>query len=340
MTTHVDPAPVLDLIEGFRRSKTMFTAVRLGLFDELVNGSQSPDALARKLDLNPRALKRLMDGCVALGLLDYDPATLSYSNSLCAAKYLCAASPDALTGYIGYSDESLYPLWGHLDDAVREGSNRWTQTFGRRDALFAHFFRDDAAADKFLGGMHGFGRLSSPRVVRAFDLARFTRLCDLGGATGHLAIAACEAYPNLHATVFDLPSVARFTPARISHSAAADRISFHSGDFFTDPLPPADLYALGRILHDWDDSHIAGLLEKISAALPPGGALLVAETLVDEDRCGPIYSLMQDLNMLICTEGRERTFLEYRTLLEAAGFSEVDCLRTGSLLDAVFAVRL
>ena len=94
---------------------------------------------------------------------------------------------------------------------------------------------------------------------------------DLGGATGHLCIAACEAWPGLHATVLDLPAVEKFARAYINASAVADRLDFQAADFFADALPPSDLYSLGRILHDWTDKKIISLLDKIVASLPSGG---------------------------------------------------------------------
>ena len=117
------------------------------------------------------------------------------------------------------------------------------------------------------------------------------------------------------------------------------RIGFFAADFFQDALPPADLYCLGRILHDWDDAKIARLLAKIVFSLPSGGGLLIAETLLDPDRSGPVYSLMQDLNMLVCTDGRERTEAEYTALLRGAGLGHVEFRRTGSLVDAFLAIK-
>jgi len=112
-----------------------------------------------------------------------------------------------MVGYILYSDEVLFRMWANLEDAVREGSHRWNQTFGTDGPLFDQFFSNAEKMRTFLLGMHGFGVLSSPRVVAAFDLSGFKRLVDLGGATGHLAVAACERYPELRAAVFDLPPV-------------------------------------------------------------------------------------------------------------------------------------
>ncbi|MBV8896173.1 MAG: hypothetical protein JO051_06665 [Acidobacteriaceae bacterium] len=337
MRVHADPAAILDLIQAFRRSKTMFTAVGLGIFDQLEEEPRTSDALATALHVNASALKRLLNGCVSLKLLRRDADV--YHNTPAASRFLVSNSPDTLSGYIRYSDESLWALWSHLDDAVREGANRWTQAFGSRDALFDHYFRDDDAARSFLGGMHGLGQIGSRLIVRAFDLSRFHRMVDLGGATGHMAIAACEAYPELRATVLDLPKVERFAKPHIETSSVADRVQFVAGDFFAQDLPPGDLYTLGRILHDWDERKIAALLEKISRSLAPGGGLLIAETLMDNDQSGPVYTLMQDLNMLVCTDGRERTASEYSALLESYGFQQVEFHRTGLLVDAILAIK-
>ncbi len=338
MSTPPGSEIVLNLIEAFRRSKTMFTAVRLGLFDRLENQSQSSESLAANLNVNPSALARLLDGCVGLRLLVRD--SVGYRNTPTASRYLSSASRNTLAGYITYSDQSLYALWSHLDDAVREGTNRWEQSFGSRNALFDHYFRDESATRSFLGGMHGFGQISSHSVIRAFDLSGFAHLADLGGATGHLAIAACEAYPNLRATVLDLPRVEPYARAHIGSSGLGSRIEFIAGDFFAGQLPPADIYALGRIIHDWSEQKITPLLQKIFDTLPEEGGLLIAEALLHEDRSGPVYALMQDLNMLVCTDGKERTPDEYQALLESAGFRKVEYRRTGSLLDAVLALKV
>jgi acetylserotonin N-methyltransferase len=252
---------------------------------------------------------------------------------------LCRSSERALTGYILYSNDVLFRMWANLEDAVLEGNHRWKQTFNLEGSIFDHFFQTDEAMRTFLLGMHGFGVLSSPKVVAAFDLSRFHRLVDLGGATGHLAIAACERYPEMHATVFDLPRVIEVAREQVSRSGVASRVGLMAGDFFADELPAADLFAVGRILHDWSEEKIRALLAKVLARLPSGGALLIAEKLLAEDKTRPVPALMQSLNMLVCTEGRERSLGEYRALLEAAGFRNVEGCMTGAPLDAVLGVK-
>jgi acetylserotonin N-methyltransferase len=263
----------------------------------------------------------------------------NYENSDTATAYLCSASPRRLTGYIQYSNAVMWRLWEHLEDAVREGTNRWKQVYGWEGPIFSHFFRTEEAKREFLMGMHGFGLISSPQVVRAFDLSRFRCLVDLGGATGHLTVAACQRYPNLSAIVFDLAEAIPLAREVVSETDVAGRIQFAGGDFFTDPLPAADVYAVGRILHDWSEEKINVLLSRIFDQLPSGGALLIAEKLLLEDQTGPRWAQMQNLNMLTCTEGKERTLPQYETLLRRAGFTRVEGCPTSSPLDAVLATK-
>ncbi len=323
-----NPEPIIELIYAFRRSKTMFAAASLGVFDRLHDAAARPEDFE---GLNRDAMERLLDGCVALGLLQKDGGL--YRNTPMADEYLWRGSSRTLAGYILYSNAALIPMWRHLEDAVREGTNRWEPVFGfPASALFDHYFKTETSKRDFLLGMHGFGQLSSPHVVQAFDLSRFHSMVDLGGGTGHLALAAVEHYPGMKAAVFDLPKAIDF-----ARQFTGDKVELITGDFFADPLPHADLYALGRILHDWTEAKIRRLLPKIHAALPSGGGLLVAEMLLDDDKSGPVDAAMQSLNMLVVAEGKERTLAEYRTLLESEGFTAIEGKRTGVPLDVIIA---
>ena len=332
-----NPQPVLDLIEAFRHSKTMFAAVSMGVFEALHEGPATAAELAARLGANTDAMGRLLDGCAALGLVRKHAGV--YRNDEVAETFLYAGSAHSLRGYVRYSDAALYGMWGHLDDAVREGTHRWAQSFGLEGPIFSGFFRTEEAMRDFLMGMHGFGMLTSSRVVSAFDLSRFRRLVDLGGATGHLAIAACERYAELRAVVFDLPRTTALAREQVAKSAASQRIEVVAGDFFEDDLPEGDLYYVGRILHDWTEGKIERLLCRVFARLPEGGALLIGEKLLEEDGVGPLAANMQSLNMLIVTEGRERSLSEYAGLLRRAGFGAVEGKRTGAALDAILAAK-
>lgn len=323
------PQIVPDLVEAFRRSKTMFTALELGAFDAT---PVTAEDLAASAHADPRATALLLDACVSLGLLTCSNGI--YCNTTESEVYLKRTSPHTLAGYALYSHNVSWRLWQHLPDAVRQGTHRWPQAFQMQGPIFSHFFQTPESMRTFLTGLHGFGMLSSPQAVAAHDLSDVKHFVDLGGGTGHLSLAFLDHYPNARATVFDLPQVIPLT-RELTHN----RVHCLEGDFFADELPPADCYALARILHDWSPPKIAVLLRKIYEALPPGGRLLICETLIDESRTGPTHALLQSLNMLACTEGQERTASEYDALCKAAGFSATIAQKTGAPIDAVLAIK-
>ncbi len=331
------PEIVLDLIEAFRRSKVMFAAVQLGVFDALQADSATAESLAARLECQPASMRTLLESCVTLGLLKQHNG--SFSNTPSASKYLTSTSPQRMTGYITYSNNVMWHMWANLEDAIRTGHHRWKQTFGTDGPIFSSFFRTPEAMNEFLMGMHGFGMITSPVLVKAMDLSRFRCMCDLGGATGHWVIAACEQYPHLQGIVFDLPNALELAKSMTAQSSARDRLSVVGGDFFNDPLPPADLYALGRIVHDWSEDKIRKLLKRIFEALPEGGGLMIGEKIIHEDRSGPRWAMMQSLNMLVCTEGKERSASEYEQLLRKAGFSSIEVTTTSVPLDGILAIK-
>jgi acetylserotonin N-methyltransferase len=103
----------------------MFAGVALGVFDRLERGPAGGAALAADLGAEAEPLARLLDGCVGLGLLRKCDGC--YANEQVASAYLCRESERTLVGYILYSNDVLFRLWTHLEDAVREGSHRWKQ---------------------------------------------------------------------------------------------------------------------------------------------------------------------------------------------------------------------
>lgn len=335
--TPADPTVVLELLEAFRRSKIMFTGVSLGVFDSLAKSPSTPEAIATALNCDSDAMRRLLESLVGVGLLKREGDT--FHNTPAAAQYLTSDSPSRMTGYVQYSNRVMWSMWGNLEGAIQEGTHRWQQTYGWDGPIFSSFFKTDEAMREFLMGMHGFGMLTSPQVVSAIDLSRFKHLVDLGGATGHLAMAACKRYPDLHATVFDLPAAIPLAREIAGSSEVAARLNFVEGDFFNDALPPADLYWLGRIIHDWSPTKIELLLNKVFDSLPSGGGIAIGEKMLNETKDGPRWAQLQDINMLIVTEGRERSLQEYASLLTNAGFVDVVGCRTTAPLDVVLAIK-
>ena len=331
-----DPSPVLELLSAFRKSKVLFAACELGVFEALRSGPVQVAPLAETLKCNADALERLLGAAVMLGLLIRLEA--GYANTPAATAYLTTDSPRRMLGYINYSSAVLWKMWDNLPGAIVEGTHRWKQTYGSDGPIFSQFFRTDWQRREFIQGMHAYGLISSPKVVDAVDLGRFNTFADLGGATGHLTVAACRRWTNLRGIVFDLNEVIPITKEFLP-SDVAERIDIIGGDFFADELPKADVYALGRIVHDWSEAKIGLLLGKILAALPTGGAVFIAEKILDDAKTGPEWAVLQHLNMLAVAEGKERTEGEYAELLRGTGFTGVKCVRTDSPRDVVMGVK-
>ncbi|NWV10748.1 ASML protein, partial [Ptilonorhynchus violaceus] len=330
------PSKILELMDGFRASKALFVASKLKMFDHLKDkGPMKAVDIANEVGSSVCGTERLLDACSALGLLE--KTSQGYSNTDSANTYLTSDGKYSLHGYIIHSNDHLWPLFTNLESAVKEGSRQNHRAFGKKaDDLFKDYYHSQEVKQRFMAAMHSIAHLTARDVATAFDLSQFKSACDLGGCTGALAHELVQVYPNLKVTVFDLPEVivniSSFQPSR-QHTGP---VTFVSGDFFKDNLPEADLYILSRILHDWPDEKVHVLLSKISAVCRPGNALLVAETVLDEQKTHPSVAVLQSLSM---TEGKQRSGSEYKQLLEKYGFTDVQIKITGNLLDAILCFK-
>ena len=168
-------------------------------------------------------------------------------------------------------------------------------------------------------------------VLGAYDFSRFDVIADIGGGRGHLLAAVLDAAPTAKGILFDLPAVIETLeppPARLIRQA---------GDFFTDPLPEADVYVLMEVIHDWADPQASHILRAIRSAASPGATVLIIEGVVPEQEPDVrVHTL--DLIMLMITGGRERTASALGALLEGAGFSVKAVVDTAGPMRIVEAV--
>ncbi|NWS97646.1 ASML protein, partial [Mionectes macconnelli] len=330
------PSKILELMDGFRASKALFVASKLKIFDHLKHkGPMKAVDIANEIGTSVCGTERLLDVCAALGLLEKTPQ--GYSNTDSANTFLTSDGEYSLRGYIIHSNDHLWPLFTNLESAVKEGSRQNHRAFGKKaEDLFEDYYHNQEGKQRFMAAMHSIAHLTARDVATAFDLSQFKSACDLGGCTGALARELVQIYPNLKVTVFDLPEVIANTSYFQPSGQHTAPVTFVSGDFFKDNLPEADLYILSRVLHDWPDEKIHVLLSKISALCRPGNALLVAETVLDEQKTHPSRAVLQSLSM---TEGKQRSGSEYKQLLEKYSFTDVQIKITGNLLDAVLCFK-
>jgi hypothetical protein len=165
--------------------------------------------------------------------------------------------------------------------------------------MFEELYEELPRLEQFMGAMTGLSRINFEAFAMKFDFSPYQNLCDIGGATGLLCIEAAKRHAHLKCVSFDLPPVAPIAQKHIAAAGLSDRICTASGDFFKDPLPKADLITMGMILHDWNLEKKLQLIRAAYNALPPGGALVAIEALIDDARRENLFGLLMSLNMLI-----------------------------------------
>ncbi|NXP44282.1 ASMT methyltransferase, partial [Heliornis fulica] len=337
------PQIILQYNSGFLVSKVMFTACELGVFDLLLESGKplSSDAIAALLGTSTTGMERLLDACVGLKLLAVELTQTGalYRNTEVSNIYLTKSSPKSQYHIMMYYSNTVYLCWHYLADAVREGRNQYERAFGiSATDPFGAMYRSEEEMLKFMAGQNSVWSICGRDVLAAFDLSSFTQIYDLGGGGGALARECVSLYPNSMVTIYDLPQVVQVAKEQFVPPEEC-RIAFHEGDFFKDSIPEAELYILSKILHDWDDEKCKQLLTKVHKACKPGGGVLLVESLLNEDKSGPVETQLYSMNMLVQTEGQERTGAECSALLEAAGFGGVQVKRTGKLYDAVLGQK-
>uniref|UniRef100_A0A8D0CNY1 Acetylserotonin O-methyltransferase-like n=1 Tax=Sander lucioperca TaxID=283035 RepID=A0A8D0CNY1_SANLU len=328
---------IIDLMDGFKSSKALFTASKMCVFD-LLQSRPGLDAaqVAQEIKASVKGTACLLEACVSLGLLKTCQKPV-YENTDLSSRFLLSDAPSSLRGYIQHCNDTVWPLFSHLESAVREGANQHEKAFGKtsKDMFQDTFYNSQEAKLRFMNAMHSIAKVTGRAVATAFDLSSFKTACDLGGCTGAMAYEFTKAHPGLSVTVFDLPAVVEMSEHfRPLHTD--NRVSFVAGDFFKDELPKADLYILARILHDWPDEKVCILLSKIANACTAGCGLLLSEIFLDEDRRGPSRGLLQALSM---SEGKQSSATEYSLLLKTHGFITAHVRHTDNLLDAMLCIK-
>ena len=300
MNDPLTPEKILQTGLGFWPAKTLLSAIEMGVFTELAGGPQQFDVLSGRLGLHPRSARDFLDTLVALGFLQRTED--GYSNSPDASLFLDRKKPSYVGGILEMANHRLYPFWGHLTEALRTGQPQNEVKTGG-PALFETLYADPARLKQFLAAMTGISHGANLAIANAFPWKNYRTFVDVGTAQGDLAAQIARANPHLHGIGFDLPEVAPIFEEYVATVDVGDRLKFLAGSFFDQDLPKADVVLMGHILHDWDLPTKKMLIRKALDAVPPGGALVVYEAIIDDDRSKNAFGLMMSLNMLIETPG-------------------------------------
>lgn len=314
---HVGPEAILELGLGFWGSKTLLSAIELGVFTALAAGPLEGEVLAERLGLHARGARDFLDALVALGMLGR--AGGRYSNTAETDRFLDRRKASYVGGLLEMANARLYPFWASLTEALRTGRPQNEAKAG--GDFFAALYADSARLEEFLKAMTGLSMGAAAVIASKFPWRDYKGFVDVGCAQGGLAAHLCLAHPHLAGVGFDLPPVRPIFERYAAERGVHGRLRFQEGDFFRDPLPAADVVVMGNILHDWSLAEKQALIGRAFAALPRGGTLIVYESIIDDERRRNAFGLLMSLNMLIETPaGFDYTAADCAAWMRAAGF--------------------
>ena len=315
-----NPEHILQVGLGFWASKTLLSAVEMELFTELAKNPEDLETLQRRLGLHPRSAHDFFDALVALKFLERRDGR--YYNTPSTDLFLDKRKPSYIGGILEMANHRLYPFWGHLTAALHSGLPQNETKDGGPDPFVA-LYADPARLKQFLQAMTGVSHGGNLAMARQFPWKNYKTAVDVGTAQGDLITQVALANPHLRGTGFDLPQVQPIFEDYVKTNGVAGRVQFSPGSFFDLPLPKADVVMMGHILHDWNLEVKRMLIRKAYEALPDGGAYIVYESIIDDDRSVNAFGLLMSLNMLVETPGGfDYTGADCAGWMKEAGFKQ------------------
>jgi hypothetical protein len=296
------PQNIVEVGMAFWSSRVVLTAVEFGVFTELAAGPLSTQEMIDRLGWHPRAAGPVLDALVGLGLRRRDRAG-RYVNSRRCALFLDRAKPSYLGGLMELSSKWLFNLWSGLRGLLETGRPEAGEERGDSE-FFSALYRHPAALRSFLVGMTGISTREAMLIAARFPWKEFRTFVAIGAAQGALPVRVALTHPHLSGASYDLATVGPIFEEYVPTFALGDRLRFIRGDMHDGPLPAADVISFGHVLHGYGEPKRRELIAKAYAALPPGGALLVYDAMVDPSRRRNFASHLSSPNIML--ETRER----------------------------------
>jgi hypothetical protein len=354
--TDDERAALRSMLFGYYPAQVLHVAARLELADLLAGGPRCAAALASATGCDPGSLRRLLRALVVIGVLDRaDVVTGEIEQTDVVTGGLDQADPDAYAltemGQLLRADhpasmrnyallfcgEQVWQSWGDLEYSVRTGKSAWERRYG---PPFGPGFMTEEFSAVFNAAMAEGTRIAAPAVIAAGEFKRFGTVADLGGGRGVLLAAILAAHPGQRGILSDLPRALEGAPGVLQAAGVADRCELRPVDLFAEVPSGADGYLLKSVIHDWDDDRAGAILANCRTVMSPAATLMLVEPVASDrpSQQAQFSVSYSDLNMLVCTSGRERTEDEFRELLTGAGFAVqriTPCLPTGySIIEA------
>jgi hypothetical protein len=341
MNPSPNPSSILQTAFGFWGSKVLLTAVEVGLFTTLGGRRLTGAELGKELQFHPRANPDFFDALVAMQFLgrDGDGPDAKYLNTAEGTLFLDAGSPRYIGGILVMLNARLFKFWNDLPEALRTGRPQNEVKHGQK-GMFEELYSNLPRLEQFMDAMTGISRLNFEAFAEKFDFSKYQTLCDVGGATGLLSIEIAKRHAHLQCISFDLPVVEPIAKKYVAAAGLEHRVSTASGDFFKNQLPKADIITMGMILHDWNLEKKMYLLRAAYDALPPGGALVAIEALIDDARRENVQGLLMSLNMLIeFGDAFDYSGADFRRWCSEVGFTRVEVIHLVGPSSAAIAYK-
>lgn len=311
----LSPGLIMQLTTAYWGSQTLFSALRIGLFDALSKGAMDMVELSETLGTSPRHTRLLVQACAALGLLAIDESA-RVANTPMSDAFLVAGRPAYMGNAIRYGDD-MYDVWGRLEESVREG---------RHILPPADYLGKDLERTRhFVHGMHnralGLGMALTQRV----DLSERRRLLDIGGGPGTCSALFTGRHPGLQAVVLDLAPVVELADEILASMGASGRVTTLPGDYHEDALPDGfDVVLISGVFHRETADFCRGLIRRAQASLEEGGLLIVCDVLIDAGETDPAFAALFGLNMMLSApDGGVHSDSDVIDWIEGAGFESV-----------------
>ncbi|MCM4171401.1 methyltransferase domain-containing protein [Arenibacter sp. TNZ] len=337
----LDPSKIMQVGTGFFGTKTLLTAVNMDLFTILAKRELSGKDIQSRLSLHSRSLYDFLDALVAMGFLKRKGLKESalYGNAEDADFFLDKNKPTYIGGILEMCNNRLYPFWNNLEDGLKTGLPQ-NETKNGGKPIFEAVYADPKKLREFVGAMAGVQMGNFIEFAKAFNFSNYKTLCDIGGAGGFLAAHVAMNNQHMQCTSMDLPQVEPIAKENVQNMGLKDKVKITSGDFFTDDFPKSDIITMGNILHDWGTKDKKALIKKAYDALPKGGAFVVIENIIDNERSKNAFGLLMSLNMLIETaEGYDFSASDFNKMALEAGFKSTSLMPLKGPTSAAIAIK-
>ncbi len=294
-------AQLFDMLVGFMRTQALSVIAKLGVADVLTSTPMDVSEIARRVSAHEPSLYRLLRFLATEGVFaEVEPRRFTetaLSNGLRTDAPVTARWLAIMLG------SEQYRSWGDALHSFMTGEPAFDQVYG--SGFFDYLAEHPDASGTFDRAMAA-GSQGRVADLLSYDWTGIELVADIGGGNGAALGVVLASNPHLRGVLFDLPTVVVAADEVLRDAGVLDRCDIVGGDFFTDSLPPADVYVLSQILHDWNDERASAILRNCRRTLADDGRLLLVEGIVP-DGPEPDFGKLFDLHMLVLVGGKERT---------------------------------